>query len=69
LECWSSNLQMNLQKATEIAGERITKLWLLYMTASARAFEDNRLRIYQVLFRRSDDVQWNLPYTRQDWLL
>ncbi|HEY9788908.1 MAG TPA: class I SAM-dependent methyltransferase [Candidatus Obscuribacterales bacterium] len=69
LRCWSHNLQSHMEQAVDIAGERVTKLWLLYMTASAKGFEENWLRIYQVLLRRSDSAIWNLPMTRADWLM
>lgn len=68
LQHWSANLQSRMDEAIALGGERVTKLWLLYMTASARGFRENWLRIYQTLLRRADDRIWNLPMERKDWL-
>lgn len=69
LQAWAANLEANWHKAVSLAGERIAKLWLLYLTASAIGFENNWLRIYQVMLRRHEDRVWDLPPTRMDWLV
>jgi cyclopropane-fatty-acyl-phospholipid synthase len=49
LRRWVANLDANRDEATRIAGAERERVWRLYMTGSAQAFEDGDLGIYQTL--------------------
>lgn len=51
-----------------VAGQRKARIYQLYIVGFAWAFAQNEMGIYQVLHRRRDDREWNLPLTRGDWL-
>ncbi len=68
LRCWSNNLEQNKEKASKLAGVRKVKLWSIYLTGSALAFQNNDLGIFQTLLRRSEDKVWDLPLSRKNWL-
>jgi cyclopropane-fatty-acyl-phospholipid synthase len=50
LRHWVANLESNAEEAMAAAGERIYRLWRLYMAGSAIAFERSAISIYQMLF-------------------
>lgn len=66
--CWAANLEAAMEQAIALIGEPKARLWRLYLTGFAQAFEQNHLAIYQVLLRRRLDREWKLPLTRKNWL-
>lgn len=69
LRHWAKNLEKTSDEAIAHIGERQLLLWKLYLIGSALGFERNDLGIYQMLLRKQSDRDWNLPLTRENWLL
>lgn len=68
LRRWADNLAKAKAQAVQLIGEKLYKIWQLYLMGCAIGFENNQMGIYQTLLRRKKDTQWNLPLTRQGWL-
>jgi len=64
LRFWMENLLANQDKAVEIAGLRIFRLWRLYMAGSAYFFDQGNLGLYQIVAGKNRHP-WPLPLTRQ----
>jgi cyclopropane-fatty-acyl-phospholipid synthase len=68
LRAWVANLEHHREQAEALVGAPRTRIWHLYMAASAVAFERNRLSVHQVLGVRPDsDGSSRMPATRS-WL-
>jgi cyclopropane-fatty-acyl-phospholipid synthase len=68
LRAWVANLERHRTEAEALAGAPRTRIWRLYMAASAVAFERNRLSVHQVLAVRPEtDGSSRMPATRA-WL-
>jgi cyclopropane-fatty-acyl-phospholipid synthase len=68
LRAWVANLERHREDAEALVGAPRTRIWRLYMAASAVAFERNRLSVHQVLAVRPDnDGSSRMPATRA-WL-
>jgi len=65
LRRWIANLEANRREASRIAGSERERIWQLYLTGSARAFEKGRLSVYQVLSTRAGGSH-RLPLVRGD---
>ncbi len=52
LRRWIANLSTNREQAIAIAGSERERIWQVYLTGSARAFERGMLSIFQVLCAR-----------------
>jgi len=64
---WADRLRARADEARRIAGERIYRTWLLYLTCSAVAFETSSIGLYQVLMQKHDDrATGDAPRTRED---
>jgi cyclopropane-fatty-acyl-phospholipid synthase len=46
---WVDRLEANREQAVKMVGEKIYRLWRIYMAGSAHAFERGWLSLYQVL--------------------
>ncbi|MGW4898719.1 class I SAM-dependent methyltransferase [Kitasatospora sp. NPDC004240] len=67
---WVANLEAHWTEAVRLAGRGRSRVWRLYMAASALAFEENRIGINQILaVRARPDGAAGLPATREEWLL
>ncbi|WP_093763875.1 SAM-dependent methyltransferase [Streptomyces sp. F-7] len=55
LRRWVANLESGQARATAVAGPGRTRVWLLYMAASALAFERNRIGVNQVVAVRTPE--------------
>lgn len=63
---WVDRLRARADAARAIAGERVYRTWLLYLTCSAVAFETGSIGLYQVLLRKHGDRAGGLaPATRE----
>jgi cyclopropane-fatty-acyl-phospholipid synthase len=51
---WSDNFERNLAKVTELAGNRRTRIWRLYLAGCAHAFEHGWINLYQLLAIKPD---------------
>jgi cyclopropane-fatty-acyl-phospholipid synthase len=63
---WVERLRERADEARALAGERIVRTWLLYLTCSAAAFEAGSIGLYQVLSRKhGDPAVGHAPHTRE----
>lgn len=63
---WVERLRARADEARALAGERIYRTWLLYLTCSAVAFEHGSIGLYQVLLRKQGDrTGGRAPTTRE----
>ena len=67
LRRWVSNLLSHRAEAEQLVGPERARTWHLYMLASANAFDNAELGLYQVLGARADGPH-GLPLTRADLL-
>jgi cyclopropane-fatty-acyl-phospholipid synthase len=69
LRSWVANLEGSWHRAKDLAGAGRARVWRLYMTGSALAFDAGRLGVTQVLaVRRHLDGRSEFPSTRTSWL-
>lgn len=66
LRHWVQRLDENSAEAIRLVGERIYRVWRLYMTASAMQFESGSTGIYQILAIHKGNGLPPLPLTRRD---
>jgi len=68
LAAWSAAFERNQGRLQQIAGERITRIWRVYLAGCAHAFAHGWINLYQLLaFRPTEDrsgLQSPLPLTR-----
>jgi len=68
LRHWVANLEADWASAESLVGEARTRVWLLYMAASAVGFEDGGISIHQTLGVVPDEHGASgMPATRRDW--
>ncbi|MFF4270804.1 class I SAM-dependent methyltransferase [Streptomyces sp. NPDC001536] len=68
LRRWVANLEADWPRAQRIAGTGRARVWLLYMAASALAFERNRIGVNQVLaVRPAEQGRSGLPLRARTW--
>ena len=68
LRHWIKNLDKNMTKTINIAGESIYRLWCIYMAGSAYYFRQGGTGLYQILACNSRQP-WPLPLRRDDLYL
>jgi len=63
---WVERLRERADEARALAGERVYRTWLLYLTCSAVAFSEGSIALYQVLTRKHGDPKVSrAPHTRE----
>ncbi|GAA3501877.1 cyclopropane-fatty-acyl-phospholipid synthase family protein [Streptomyces prasinosporus] len=68
LRRWVANLEAGWDRAVGLAGPGRARVWLLYMAASALAFEHNRIGVNQVLaVRTPESGASGLPLRARTW--
>lgn len=68
LRSWVANLESGQARATALAGPGRTRVWQLYMAASALAFERNRIGVNQVVaVRTPESGASGLPLRARVW--
>ncbi|CAL9483902.1 putative fatty acid methyltransferase [Streptomyces sp. enrichment culture] len=68
LRRWVANLEAGWDRAVSLAGPGRARVWLLYMAASALAFEHNRIGVNQVLaVRTPESGASDLPLRTRTW--
>jgi cyclopropane-fatty-acyl-phospholipid synthase len=67
LRHWVRRLEAKADEARKIAGDVTYRIWRLYMSGSAHAFQTGRLKVYQTLLSKPDHGESRLPLTREDW--
>lgn len=68
LRRWLANLETHRAEALALVGPQRERAWRLYMTASAQAFEDGEITVYQVVAARGG-APHSLPLDRSELLL
>jgi cyclopropane-fatty-acyl-phospholipid synthase len=64
---WVERLVARADEARAIAGERTYRIWRLYLTCAAAAFEAGSIGLHQVLTRKQwDRTGGPAPRTRED---
>jgi cyclopropane-fatty-acyl-phospholipid synthase len=67
LRRWVRRLEEHAEEARKLTNDVTYRIWRLYMSGSAYAFETGRNNIYQALLARPDRGESGLPLTRADW--
>ena len=68
LRAWVANLQASWTRAVELVGQGRARVWLLYMAASALAFEAGAVAVHQTLgVKTGADGVSGMPSTRTAW--
>jgi cyclopropane-fatty-acyl-phospholipid synthase len=65
---WLENLETNRPDALALVGAERERAWRLYLTASAQAFEEGEITVYQVVAARAG-APHPLPLDRSELLL
>jgi cyclopropane-fatty-acyl-phospholipid synthase len=68
LRRWLSNLETHGTDALALVGAQRERAWRLYMTASAQAFDEGEITVYQVVAARGG-APHPLPLDRSQLLL
>jgi cyclopropane-fatty-acyl-phospholipid synthase len=67
LRHWVRRLEEHMDEACRATDDVTCRIWRLYMTGSAHAFETGRNSVYQVLLSKADGGKSGMPLTRADW--
>jgi cyclopropane-fatty-acyl-phospholipid synthase len=67
LRHWVRRLELRRDEAVQSAGERVFRIWRLYMAGAAHKFREGRNNVFQVLLSKLADGRSGLPLTRSDW--
>ena len=66
---WAANLEDNWDRAVKTIGEEYARVWRLYLTGGALAFEENRMGVDQILaVKPSARGVSGMPSSPMDWL-
>ncbi len=67
INAWYETFEANWDKAVEMVGEEVARVWRLYLVGSALSFEEGRMGVDQILsVRPTEDGSSGLPPTRDD---
>jgi cyclopropane-fatty-acyl-phospholipid synthase len=66
LRAWVDRLQAAQDAALRLVSPAVYRVWRLYMTACAHAFEAGDVGVYQILAAPRGDGRWPVPLTRRD---
>jgi len=66
IHAWYATFEDNWDKAVDMVGEEVARVWRLYLVGSALSFEEGRMGVDQILAVRSTaDGRSGLPPTRE----
>ncbi len=63
---WLDRLEVNHDRAVELAGEEVYRIWTAYLAGSSLAFLRGSARLYQVLVSKNPKGSAKLPPSRAD---
>lgn len=67
LRLWTQNLQSQKEKALQLVGEKIYRIWELYMAGCSYGFEKGNINVYQILASKHTELGFSRhPLTRAD---
>ncbi len=61
LRAWVANLEAGWDQAVALAGPGRSRVWRLYMAASAVGFDEDRIQVHQVLAAKPDGGRSGFP--------
>src|SRR3989440_12616814 len=67
LRHWVRRLEAHAEEARKLTNDVTYRVWRLYMSGSAHAFQTGFNNIYQTLLAKPDRGDSGLPLTRADW--
>jgi cyclopropane-fatty-acyl-phospholipid synthase len=67
LRHWVRRLESHHEEAVRLTNEATYRVWRLFMSVSAHAFETGMYNVYQSLLVKPDRGKSGLPLTRADW--
>lgn len=67
LRHWVRRLESHHEEAVRLTNEATYRVWRMFMSASAHAFETGMYNVYQSLLIKPDGGKSGLPLTRADW--
>ncbi|HEY6285011.1 MAG TPA: cyclopropane-fatty-acyl-phospholipid synthase family protein [Ktedonobacteraceae bacterium] len=67
LRHWVQRLEEHAEEARKLTNDVTYRVWRLYMSGSAHAFQTGFNNIYQTLLAKPDRGDSGLPLTRADW--
>jgi cyclopropane-fatty-acyl-phospholipid synthase len=67
LRHWVRRLEEHSDEARNLTSDVTYRIWRLYMSAAAHAFQTGSHNIYQTLLAKPDRGDSGLPLTRNDW--
>src|SRR6266536_1811863 len=67
LRHWVQRLEAHAEEARKLTNDVTYRVWRLYMSGSAHAFQTGVNNIYQTLLAKPDRGDSGLPLTRADW--
>lgn len=62
---WIDRLEANAERARQLIGEKKYRIWRIYMSGSAHAFDNGWMSLHQILLGKPDDGKLGYPYTRE----
>jgi cyclopropane-fatty-acyl-phospholipid synthase len=63
---WCERLTANREKAVELVGDQVYRIWIAYLAGSSLAFARGSVRIYQTLVSRAERGPPPVPASRAD---
>src|SRR5262249_32714994 len=63
---WVERLDARADEARAIVGEKVYRIWRLYLTCSSVAFQGGHIRLHQVVMRKPWDRDLDCRTTRED---
>jgi cyclopropane-fatty-acyl-phospholipid synthase len=66
LAAWVQRLETNRNRAIQLGGERMYRLWRLYMGVASNQFRRGELQLFQTLLAKPTGDFSNLPFSRRD---
>ena len=63
---WVRRLMANQEKAIELVGEQVFRVWKAYMSASILGFDSATVNVVQTLLAKPNRGKVNLPWSRED---
>ena len=63
LDEWVRRFEANVEKITEMFGDKFVRMWRMYLNGSSAAFRSGEIRLYQILF--TNGLNNEFPMTRE----
>lgn len=67
LRHWQRRLEADAEEAKRIVGNRLYRVWRLYLSGAAHRLTSCQLNLYQLLLSKPDHGKSRMPLTREEW--